>query len=124
MGVRGAFAYDENLNLYFRSTTNRRHSQEIAVNPKVAGNIVRQVALDQPCNGAVYFEGTAEHLEPGEALQTAFACTKERLGIDGSVLEDAQRPDGNHFYKITVTNWCYFGNLEGKLQKYSLPWGK
>ena len=33
------FAYDESLNLYYRSLTLRRHSQEIAENPNF-GNIV------------------------------------------------------------------------------------
>ncbi len=39
------FAYDEKLNLYFRSLKSRRHSQEIASNSHVAGNIVRQHEL-------------------------------------------------------------------------------
>jgi uncharacterized protein YhbP (UPF0306 family) len=39
------FAYDDDLNLYWRSKTDRRHSQEIALNPFVAGNIVKQHEL-------------------------------------------------------------------------------
>src|SRR5438552_15277179 len=58
------FAYDEDLNLYYRSTPARRHSQEIADSPNVAGTIVKAVGLGEFCKGAVYFEGTAELLGP------------------------------------------------------------
>src|SRR5438105_3492644 len=72
------FAYDEHLNLYFRSLKSRRHSQEIALNPNVAGNIVKQHAVGEYPRG-VYFEGTAELLGPGEAQNKAAACIQERL---------------------------------------------
>ena len=36
------FAFDQELNLYFRSRTNSRHCLEIKDNPNVAGNIVTQ----------------------------------------------------------------------------------
>ncbi len=39
------FAYDDDLNLFFRSLASRRHSQEIKDNSHVAGNIVRQHSL-------------------------------------------------------------------------------
>ena len=39
------YAFDDDLNLYFRSLSSRRHSQEIANNPKVAGNIIKQYKL-------------------------------------------------------------------------------
>ncbi len=39
------FAYDEQLNLYFRSLKSRRHSQEIAKNPNVAGNIIDKFGI-------------------------------------------------------------------------------
>ena len=52
------FVYDNNFNLYFRSKANRRHSEELAKNPNVAGNIVCQHAPEDYPH-AVYFEGTA-----------------------------------------------------------------
>lgn len=60
------FAYDDTLNLYYRSLTSRRHSQEIAANPKVAGNIIDKYGLGDAVVG-VYFEGTAELVGPGDA---------------------------------------------------------
>jgi len=52
------FVFDNELNFYFRSTPQRRHSEEIATNPNVAGNIVTQHFLGQKVRG-VYFEGLA-----------------------------------------------------------------
>lgn len=116
------FAYDEDLNLYYRSLTSRRHSQEIAKNSRVAGNIVVQHALNEPGRG-VYFEGVATLLESGEELQKAFECIKERLEEDDDILTDAQKPDGHKFYKISVETYYVFGPFEGRpSQKYTLPW--
>lgn len=116
------FAYDDELNLYFRSLASRRHSQEIAQNQFVAGNIVRQHALNESAVG-VYFEGKAEMLQPGDEQNKAFECIKARLECDDSILEDAKRDDGHKFYKITVSNWYVFGRFGGdKGQKHQLKW--
>src|SRR5690349_166662 len=98
------FVYDENLNLYFRSLTSRRHSQEIAVNPQVAGNIVRQHAVDEYPHG-IYFEGKAKLIEDEAEKQALFLPFQQRFNVAKSVLEEAKRPDGHQFYKITVENW-------------------
>jgi len=117
------YAFDEELNLYFRSLTSRRHSQEIAVNPNVAGNIVRQHELGVYPLG-VYFEGTAELLPAGEEQNKAFTCINERLKAGDDILDQAKDPNGHQFYKITVANWYIFGKLEEEKggQKYQLPW--
>src|SRR5204862_27783 len=65
------FAYDENLNLYFRSLKTCRHSQEIAQNPNVAGNIVRQHSLEEYPH-AIYFEGTAAIIEDEQERRRVF----------------------------------------------------
>ena len=116
------FAYDDNLNLYFRSKTERRHSQEIALNPNVAGNIVRQHAPDEYPLG-VYFEGTAEMLENEEERQAAFPAFQKILNKKEDVLEDARLPEGHKFYKITIKNWYVFGKLDNEGgKKYLLEW--
>lgn len=116
------FAYDDQLNLYFRSLTSRRHSQEIAANPNVAGNIVRQHELGMYPLG-VYFEGTAELLGPGEEQTKAFQHMKDRLKAGDDILEQAKDPEGHQFYKITVASWYVFGKFDeegGK--KRALAW--
>jgi uncharacterized protein YhbP (UPF0306 family) len=116
------FAYDDQLNLYFRSLTSRRHSQELTANPFVAGNIVRQHALDEYPLG-VYFEGQAEMLGPGKEQAKAFTLIKDRLGASDDILEEAKRPSGHQFYKITVDTWYVFGKLGGEGgKKYTLAW--
>jgi len=116
------FVYDDNLNLYFRSKAERRHSQEIAANPSVAGNIVIQHQTGQYPLG-VYFEGTAEPMDNEADRQKIEPIFKERLKMDMDILEDAKLADGHHFYKITVKNWYVFGKLDNEGgKKYLLEW--
>ena len=116
------FAYDDHLNLYFRSLPTRRHSQEIAANPHIAGNIVKQHALGEPHVG-VYFEGAAEMLQPGAEQQKAFECMKERLHTSDDALADSQQPNSAQFYKITVETFYLFGRFNTEHgQKYELKW--
>jgi len=116
------FAYDKELNLYFRSLESRRHSQEIAKNPNVAGNIVRQHELGDKVIG-VYFEGKSQKLNPGKDQEKAFQCIKNCLSASDDILEEASREDGHQFYKITVSNWYVFGRFdEDRAQKHKLQW--
>ncbi|HWZ65414.1 MAG TPA: pyridoxamine 5'-phosphate oxidase family protein [Patescibacteria group bacterium] len=116
------FVYDDNLNLYFRSLASRRHSQEIAENPSVAGNIVRQHALGEYPMG-VYFEGKAAMMQPGDDQNKVAALIKNNLKHPDDILADAMRDDGHKLYKITVANWYVFGKLDGqKAQKHLLEW--
>jgi uncharacterized protein YhbP (UPF0306 family) len=116
------FAYDENLNLYFRSLKSRRHSQEIVGNPNVAGDIIDKYALGDPVVG-LYFEGKAELLGEGDAQDKAFECLKSRLGVSEEAVEEAKRSDGHQFYKINVKTFYIFGKFDDTgAQKYELSW--
>jgi 2'-5' RNA ligase len=106
------FAYDDDLNLYYRSLITRHHSEEIAQNPNVAGNIVVQRVLGSPGRG-VYFEGAAKLLQVIDDMHPAFTNLSKRLGIGESTLEEARRSDGHHFYQVTVTDF-YFFDQSGK----------
>ncbi|MEK7621421.1 MAG: pyridoxamine 5'-phosphate oxidase family protein [Patescibacteria group bacterium] len=113
------FAYDDDLNLYFRSRKSRRHSQELVSNPNVAGNIMKEHGPNDDATG-VYFEGTAKLLEPGDEQNVAFQCIKDRLQANDSILEEAQGEDGHQFYKITVSNWYFFGLIGETYDKHKL----
>ncbi len=116
------FVYDDQLNLYFRSLQSRRHSQEIAVNPNVAGNIVKQHAKDETPH-AIYFEGTAERLTDENERQKISPVFQSRQGAKDTIVDEARREDGHQFYKITVTNWYAFGKFDQpSFQKYELRW--
>jgi uncharacterized protein YhbP (UPF0306 family) len=117
------FAFDDNLNLYFSSITSRRHSQEIAANPSVAGNIVTQHFLDQPGVRAVYFEGQASLLGPGPERDEACEVYRRRLHRGPEIFEEVKKPDGHQLYKITVDNYYLFDSYASKpSQKYQLKW--
>ncbi len=116
------FAYDENLNLYFRSRTSTRHCQEIAANPNVAGNIVHQHAIDEGPHG-IYFEGTAELITDESQFQRLYEYFKRRQQVDERIIEEAKTDDGHKFYKVTVENWFAFGKFNGdKFKKHELAW--
>lgn len=116
------FAYDEELNLYFRSQKDTRHCQEIAENKFVAGNIVTQHAdADKP--RGVYFEGTCEVLEDVTQESPAYiAYTGRFAGAKGSI-DDSEKDSGFKFYKIKVKDYYMFDVRESvPPQKYHLAW--
>lgn len=116
------FVYDDNLNLYFRSLESRRHSQEIANNPNVAGNIVAQHTIDEYPH-AIYFEGSAQIMTDINEIKAVVPLFQERLGRQDDIVAESQTPDGHKFYKITVENWYAFGKFgQEKGDKYTLSW--
>jgi uncharacterized protein YhbP (UPF0306 family) len=116
------FVYDEKLNLYFRSLKSRRHSQEIAENSNVAGNVVGQHTVDEYPH-AIYFEGTAEIVEDEQERQLIFPLFEARLNAKEAILEEAKRQDGHQFYRISVSNWYAFGKFDQPSGgKFELAW--
>ena len=116
------YAYDDELNFYFISKEDRRHSKEIAANPTVAGNIVTQHTLTQKIRG-VYFEGMAELLKNVEENHIAYKAYCERFHTDRSILDESKTDAGHKFYKITVHNFYLVDNRESDPgQKYELKW--
>lgn len=117
------FVYDDDLNLYFRSNPIRRHSVEIALNPRVAGNIIREHEVGEKPRG-VYFEGTAQMLLDVDEQHPAYIRCCERFGHGPTILEDAHTDDGSKFYKIAVDTFYLFDAKESSpSQKYELAWG-
>lgn len=116
------FAYDDDLNLYFRSLESRRHCKELRQNPCVAGNIVTQHFKNQRGRG-VYFEGIAEELDEVDENHPAYKATVARFGEAFTIQAVTKHDNKPRYYKITVDNWYLFdayGTDPG--QKYQLPW--
>lgn len=113
------FSFDDELNIYFRSRITTRHAQEIAKNPRVAGNIVEQHGMtDKP--RCVSFEGSAELLTDTNEDSVAYKVVSERHNLGSEILDLEKFPP---FYKITVTDFYMFDGRESKpAQKYHLPW--
>lgn len=118
------FAVDDELNIYWRSKSDRRHSQEIAKNPSVAGNIVKQHVMNEGPAG-IYFEGEAELLVDVDENHPAFIAFDGRFGLGREIIDDSLKDDGHKFYKVTVKNWYAFGKFDGESnKKYKLEWNK
>jgi uncharacterized protein YhbP (UPF0306 family) len=118
------YVYDENLNLYFRSTTDRRHSQEIGQNKYVAGNIVMQHKLEDKPRG-VYFEGIAEMLTHINEDSVAYQLYCSRFGAGPEILTELDSPTGHQFYTITVNTYYLFDKRESNPStKYTLEWNQ
>jgi hypothetical protein len=114
------FVYDDELNLYWRSKPSARHSQELAQNPNVAGNIVIQHGPGEKPLG-LYYEGTAELLTDVDETNPMYERFIGRLGAKPTILEDAKQEDGPKFYKLTVTDWYVFDARNSvPSQKYHL----
>ena len=104
------FASDKNLNLYFFSTPDRRHSKEIAENPNVSGAIAREhtKALKEQSHRGVQFEGECSLVKPAE-VEEAYTLFKKRFPeiVEFHTLEDAPK----ELYKIKVKNFVLFDTL-------------
>ena len=100
------YVYDDKLNFYFLSKPGRRHSKEIAVNPSVAGNVVRQHgAKDKP--QGIYFEGTAVMVDG--APESIYKLYDQRFGLGPAISKEiVDDPEGHKFYKITPTSFVLF----------------
>lgn len=118
------FSYDDDLNIYFCSTTDRRHCEDIKHNPHVAGNMVTQHHKNQKVRG-VYFEGTAECLDDVDESHPAYQAVAKRYGKAFKIQATSDEEHGPRYYKISVQNWYLFDAYESNpSQKYKLAWGK
>jgi len=116
------FAYDDDLNLYFVSSKQRRHSLDIADNPSVAGDIVTQHHKHQKVRG-VYFEGKAAALEDVDEHHPGYTAYIERLGGWDGLLKEIAKDGDAAMYKISVENFYLFDGYESGRGKFTLPWG-
>jgi uncharacterized protein YhbP (UPF0306 family) len=115
------YVYDDDLNIYFRSTLDRRHSKEIANNSAVAWNIVTQHPREEKPRW-VYFEWTAELLSVDNINNLIPQLFIKRFGVSDDIVTDSQKDHGHKFYKITVSNFALFDKKESNpSKKYTLP---
>lgn len=116
------FAFDNELNLYWQSLQDRRHSLEIDKNAQVAGNIVTQHFLNQKVRG-VYFEGRAEKLDSIDSNHPGYRAYAARYDKNEHMLEDWTRQGGPRLYKVSVSDYYVFdGYTSNPAQKFHLAW--
>ena len=116
------FAFDENMNLYWISKPDTRHSQEISENEKIAGTIVLPHNPGDKPRG-LQFQGVA-HQAIGEELQKAMDVYAKRAEMTD---ERKQRiisgEDGHIPYIITPKLFVLFDTVnfpDNPRQEYQL----
>jgi uncharacterized protein YhbP (UPF0306 family) len=100
---------DEDLNFYWVSTLVRKHSQDIAQNPKVAAAIlVHENTVEERYVIGISIEGKSELI--GENVATQIGQNYiQKLGRDQSLLSDIATGKNPHkFYKLTPTKIVLF----------------
>lgn len=94
------FASDGDLNIYWFSSTTRRHSKEVMKNPKVGGAIVFPHTPKDPPRG-LQFEGTAELLTKNSDIQKARSVYEGRIFSKKEVDDFINSKTSPHcFYRI------------------------
>lgn len=102
------FATDLDLNIYYFSSTNRRHSIEVEKNNKVAGAIVLPQTPDDPPRG-LQFQGSSELLTKVEDIEKAISVYQDRIFSKETILDlmgDSEAP--HKFYKVTPHKFILF----------------
>jgi len=107
------FVADKDLNLYFFSTSSRRHSKEISENVFVSGAIAKEhtKGLAEDSHRGIQFEGECRLVKPTE-VNDAYGLFQDRFPEIGKFheLKDAT----NEMYKIKVQNLVLFDTLNFK----------
>jgi len=102
------FAFDEQLNLYWISKPNRRHSEEIRNNDKVAGVIVLTHTPGDKVRG-IQFQGVASELSDKDDAVAGMKYYAERFGMKPKRVEAILNGrDGHVCYKITPSLFVLF----------------
>ncbi len=105
------FAADEDLNLYWFSAISRRHSYEVAGDPRVAGAIaLPHSTADKP--RGIQFEGTGRLLTSDEDVSTARNLYEGRI-FDAATIDNfinyEERP--HRFYRARPTAFVLFDTV-------------
>ncbi len=117
------FAADKDLNLYWMSSINRRHSREIMRNSRVAGAIVVSKAPHHRPQG-IQFEGTAEVLtRKADIAMCMFLFAGKVLPKQALLAFLKSREQPHKFYRVKPTSYVVFDtvNFPGNArQKFDL----
>ncbi|NNN20841.1 MAG: hypothetical protein HKL80_02400 [Acidimicrobiales bacterium] len=106
------YAFDDDWNIYWISTPDRRHSKEIVINPKVSGAIAfSQEPYPKDGVQGLQFEGVAEMLS-GDEEEKASKFYIDQLDREDTLLEDIRSGKNPHkFYRIKPTKFVLFDSV-------------
>ncbi|KKR76972.1 MAG: hypothetical protein UU21_C0001G0026 [Candidatus Levybacteria bacterium GW2011_GWA2_40_8] len=105
------FAADSDLNIYWFSSTTRKHSKDILKNPNVAAAIVLpQSPKDTP--RGIQLKGTAKVLDDQKDVDKAIAVYKYRIFPMETIEKFMKDPEFPHkFYKIKPSQIVLFDGV-------------
>jgi len=102
------FAADEDLNIYWFSSINRRHSSEVMKNQKVAAAMALPHTPKDPPRG-LQLQGMAEVLTKQEDIDKAIYIFKDRIFPIETIEELMENKENPHkFYRIKPTQFVLF----------------
>ncbi len=105
------FVHDKDFNLYWISKPERRHSQEIRNNEKVAGVIVHHHTPGDPIRG-IQFQGIAKELTAREAVKSAMGLYAKRYGFTQDRVDAiVNNTDGHFVYKISPSQFVLYDEV-------------
>lgn len=105
------FATDTNMNLYWLSKPDRRHSQELSANQNVAGTIVLPHTPGDKVRG-IQFEGAAEELKETTELTRAMMIYAKRFGMPAERMNAIiSHTDGHACYRVTPSLYVLFDEI-------------
>lgn len=117
------FAADENLNIYWISSTTRRHSGEVLKNKKVAAAIVVPHTPEDVPRG-LQLQGTAEMLKKKADIEKAFSVYAGRIFPRAKIEEFMKSKTRPHrFYRIKPSQFVLFDAMnfpEDSRQEFNL----
>lgn len=117
------FAADEDLNIYWFSSTTRRHSDEVMKNKKVAAAMALPHTPQDPPRG-LQLQGVAEMLTEQVDIEKAISVYKNRifpLETINELMSNKEKP--HKFYRITPTQFVLFDTVnfgDNWRQEYNL----
>ena len=105
------YAVDKDLNIYWMSKPDRRHSKEIAKNSKVAATIVYDQQPPRDDHRGVSVEGNAEELEGAKALKPIVLYGKQLGSSKDWINAVKMMVDPHKIYKLTPNKFVLFDDV-------------
>ncbi len=102
------FAADKDMNIYWFSSNNRRHSQDVADDPRVAASIwIPSEPADE--SRGIQLEGTAKRLtKPADIAKAMSVYVGKIFTLQAVKQFMASREYPHHFYRITPSSVVLF----------------
>lgn len=102
------YASDDQMNIYWMSATNRRHSKELEKNPKVGATISLQIPSNESPRG-VQLQGIAQKLTKNDDIQKARSVFQDRV-FDGRTIDSYlnNKKTTYAFYRLKPTLYVLY----------------